>query len=72
MKTIVAEVSKSWGAGTHSTLGERFEAVIAVNSKRGYTLKDCRFNQIIQHDGSLSETIIAVFVFDSSTEIEKP
>ena len=66
---IVAEVSKNYpGTGfvysalpVAETLAGRFEQVINFNLDRGYRLHSWRFSQINTSDGSLNETIVAVF-----------
>jgi hypothetical protein len=61
-KFIVAEVSQNWPAAGHTdTVSGKFEQVINYNLKRGYKLHSWKFNQIVDSDGNLNETIIAVF-----------
>jgi hypothetical protein len=72
---IVAEVSKSWLDGWHTSddtriLAEKFETAIIVNARRGYLLHSWQFSQVsgttaTDADGTqhtyLTETIVAVF-----------
>lgn len=61
-KIIVAEVSKNWiyGKLPETLLSQEFEKVINVNNQRGYKLIDWKIDRIVI-DGSLNETIIAIF-----------
>jgi len=59
---IVAEVSKSWEAGTAAAdiLSQKFERVINYNQSRGYRLSEWKFSQVCNGD-VFTETIIAIF-----------
>ena len=63
---IVAEVSKNWRDGVETTpgtglLSQQFERVINVNYARGYVLHSFQLHRETWPDGSLNETIVAVF-----------
>lgn len=62
---IVAEITKNWNENTliHDLIGQKFEAVININYKRGYNLSEWNLTSVIK-DGTLIETIIAIFEFD--------
>ena len=73
-KFIVAEISKNWPATgfvyspmleVAETLTGRFEQVINHNLERGYELHSWKYSQINASDGSLNETIIAIFKKDN-------
>lgn len=63
---IVAEVSKKWTNQTpvNDLLCQRFEAIININSERGYRLIDWKISSVIV-EGDLNETIIAIFELES-------
>jgi hypothetical protein len=81
---IVAEVSKTWQgeleADPSDTIAARFQLVLGVNAKRGYTLHSWRFvqtlNPLAAHDcagtiaPTLTETIVAVFERLRSVDVE--
>jgi hypothetical protein len=59
---IVAEISKNWNeAATPDTLSQRFERVIAVNEARGFRLHSWRLSRVVEPEGTINETIVAVF-----------
>lgn len=63
---IVAEITKNWNNQTpvRDLLCERFEAVININSERGYRLIDWKITSAANND-ILTETIIAIFELES-------
>lgn len=59
---IVAEITKNWDKETpvNDLLCQRFEAVININSERGYKLIDWKITSCVNNN-ILTETIIAIF-----------
>lgn len=71
-KFIVAEITKNWDKQTpvNDLLCQRFEAVININSERGYKLIDWKITSATNND-ILTETIIAIFELKSKITMAK-